>query len=419
MCRTKNFDDKTSAPVVLQFPLPGQNGTSAKRSKRYKLWELPESRHCMVIGTCLSVAEARGQLERTGLDVRHLSDYQVHTYAVQAAGDKKNPLTARLQRRLDEKYAVDIRRFAQAKTTEQLSALWYESMRQGHIAGSVWSVCTHPCIDEQLAYEVFGEIHMMSHLQGASGRKDKANLKMARARARELKVEMVALRAAEQRRRERDLGQIAKLNQQVSELRIKSYRAKPESAALVAAGKSSKELVRQRNLAVLQNEKIGRQRDEIQRLQDEQREMGARLMELESCNAQLEQTINNLLPCGAAKDECETDLRGRCILYLGGHNHLCQRFRGIVESKKGEFLHHDGGKEQQLKHLQGLLQKADMVFCPTEKISHNAMNKARKLCRDNPEKPIVFLERPSISAFVNGLKSLPNATEKPLDDVKG
>lgn len=416
MCRVKNFEDQISDSVISPLPLANLHVTEGKRSKRYKLWEIPETRHCMVIGTCLGVSEARAQLERVGLDVSHLCDYQIHTYAVQTAGDKKNHLAVRLQRLLDDKYAVDIRRFKQAKTTEQLSTIWYESVRQGMVAGSVWAVCTHPCIDEHLAYEVFGEVHMMSHLQGASGRKENANLKMARARARELEVELVTLRAAEQRRRERDLGQITKLNQEVSELRIKSFQNKPESAKEVAAEKSSKQLVRQRQLAVLQNEKLERQREEIQQLKDERLEMNTALEELGKSNVGLEQTIENLLPCGAKKDDCEPDLRGRCILYLGGHNHLCQRFRTIVESKKGEFLHHDGGREQQLKHLQGLLQKADMVFCPTEKISHNAMNKARKLCRDNPEKPIVFLERPSITAFVNGLNNFAVLDEEPSEN---
>lgn len=248
---------------------------------------------------------------------------------------------------------------------------------------------------------------MMSHLQGACGRKENSDLKSARARARELEVELVALQAAEQRRRQRDLNHIAKLSQEVSDLKIKRFKYKPESARLAAAGKSSKELVRQRQLAVRQSERLERQREQIEQLVEKHQALESALDEMNRCNTQLEQTIENLLPCGASKDSCETDLRGRCILYLGGHNHLCQRFRRIVESKKGEFLHHDGGREQQLKHLQSLLQKADMVFCPTEKISHNAMNKARKLCRDNPEKPMIFLERPSISSFVSGLTKLP------------
>jgi len=406
MCQVKKIELQSPASALSPLPLT-EAALPKKRSKRSKLWEIPDSRHCMVIGTCLSVYEARAQLKRVGLDVKHLNDYQVHTYAVQTAGDKKNHLAVRLQRKLDEKYAVEIRRFSKARNTEELSDIWYETVRKGTVAGAVWAVCTHPCIDEQLSYEVFGEVHMMSHLQGACSRRDNEQLHAATLRVQELESQLTELQTSEQRRRERDMTHIAALSQEISRLRIKQYKPKPESAERVAGEKSSKELVRQRQLAVLQNERVERLSDKLEEERLEKQELSARLVELESSNQQLELTIENLLPCGAKKDECKTDLRGRCILYLGGHNHLCQRFRTIVESKKGQFIHHDGGREQQLKQLHGLLQKADMVFCPTEKISHNAMNKARKLCRENPEKPIVYLERPSISAFVNGLNQLP------------
>lgn len=412
MCLLHNGDEpKTTDAAISPRPLPSPLPAQQKRRKRLKLWEIPESRHCMIIGTCLTVAEARGQLERVGLDARHLNDYQIHTYAVQSAGDKKNKLALRLQRQLDKKYAADVRRFAAAKTVEELAELWTASIGQGLVAGPVWAVSTHPCIDEGLSYEVFGEVHMMSHLQGASGRRENAQLKKANARVEELEAELLAVRATEQRRRDRELTRIAELTRELSDLRVKKAQVHQRSASQAAAERSSKELVRQRQLAVVQGERAERQAQEIEQLRLEVQRLAEQLEQQRGVNAQLEQTIENLLPCGASNEECEADLRGRCILYLGGHNHLCQRFRSIVEAKQGEFLHHDGGKEQQLTHLQGMLHRADVVFCPTERISHNAMNKARKLCRDNPEKPIVFLDRPSISAFVNGLNKLPRTGE--------
>jgi len=252
---------------------------------------------------------------------------------------------------------------------------------------------------------------MMSHLQGASGRRKNSQLKKTKARVTELENELAAVRAAEQKRRDRELARIVSLNQELSELRIAKAKHGQRSAMATAAQKSSKELVRQRQLAVVQSERVERQAEEIQRLKQDLLDLGEQLEQQQSVNVQLEQAIENLLPCGASSKQCETDLRGRCILYLGGHNHLCQRFRSIVESKQGEFLHHDGGKEQQLNHLQGLLHRADAVFCPTERISHNAMNKARKLCKENPDKPLVFLERPSISAFISGLSKLPRGAK--------
>lgn len=388
-----------------------------KGNKRLKLWEIPDSRHCMIIGTCLSQAEVRKHVARTCGGVSHMNDYQVHTFTVQSVGDKKSSLTIRLQRFLDRKYAVEIRNFAKAKSQEALTKMWNETVSKGTVAGAVWAVSTHAHIDELLGYEVFGEVHMMSHLQGACGRRDNERLLTAQSKVTDLEAEISAHRVSEQRRHERELAQIAQLNQELSALRVSSSQSKPDSARTTAAEKSSKELVRQRQIAVLQSERVERFKEELEELKEHRFEQSKELVELKEVNSRLENTIESLLPCKAKKDECESDLRGRCILYLGGHNHLCQRFRSIVESKKGEFLHHDGGREQQLKQLQGLLQKADMVFCPTERISHNAMNKARKLCKESPDKPIVFLERPSISAFLTGLGQLSDTDKEAKESV--
>ncbi len=407
MCRA---DPNDIPAITASLADVGQKNLRAKstvaRKRRLKLWEVPDTRHCMIIGTCLSVTETRDMLLRAGGDVSHLNDYQVHTYAVQSAIDKKNPLTVRLQRHLDSRHATEIRRFNKANSKEELAEVWREAVAEGTVAGSVWAVTTHPCIDEALGFDVFGEVHMMSHLQGATGRRDNERLKFYKLKSQNLEEELTTLRVAEQRRRERDLRQITRLSAELSQERVQRAKHKPVSAADVSAEKTAKALVRQQQLAVLQSERVERLQKKLQRQQEEQEAHQEEMLQLQAANAQLEQSIENLLPCKAKSTDCEVNLRGRCILYLGGHNHLCQRFRNIVESKEGEFLHHDGGREQQLKHLQSLLQKADMVFCPTERISHNAMNKARKLCKENPEKPIVFLERPSISAFINGLNQL-------------
>ncbi len=406
MCRADLTEVPSTATAytdVAAKPLPKQAG---KRKKRLKLWEIPESRHCMVIGTCLSVGETRDMLTRAGGEVAHLSDYQVHTYAVQSAADKRNPLTVRMQRFLDSKHAAQVRLFDRARTKEALQAAWKKAVAEGTVAGSVWAVTTHPCGDESLGYDVFGEVHMMSHLQGANGRKDNERLKSFKQKSQDLEHELATLRAAEQRRRERDLSQIARLSGELNAERLKNTRRKPAAAADTSAERTAKALVRQQQLAVLQSERVERLQKKLHAQQTENEELQQQIREMAEANTQLEQAIETLLPCQAKSTDCELSLRGRCILYLGGHNHLCQRFRSIVEAKEGEFLHHDGGREQQIKQLQGLLQKADMVFCPTEKISHNAMNKARKICRENPEKPMVFLERPSVSAFINGLNHL-------------
>lgn len=61
--------------------------SSADRSgRRRALWEIEESYHCSVIGTCLGLIETRKMLIKAGLQVPPDSpDFDVHTNAVRLA----------------------------------------------------------------------------------------------------------------------------------------------------------------------------------------------------------------------------------------------------------------------------------------------------------------------------------------------
>ncbi|ASJ71294.1 DUF2325 domain-containing protein [Granulosicoccus antarcticus] len=96
-------------------------------------------------------------------------------------------------------------------------------------------------------------------------------------------------------------------------------------------------------------------------------------------------------------------LCGQCVLYLGGKAQQRRHFQALVESCDGRFLHHDGGRETCPHRISELVSQADVVMCPTNCISHSAMQKARTLCA-RQDKPIVFMQRSSMSAFTRSLR---------------
>ena len=63
----------------------------------------------------------------------------------------------------------------------------------------------------------------------------------------------------------------------------------------------------------------------------------------------------------------------------------------------------------QAERVAVLVKRADAVLCPTEQISHDAMKRAKRLCRADA-KPMLFLQRSSLAAFADGLARLSDLT---------
>ena len=70
------------------------------------------------------------------------------------------------------RHDLEIRQFDKARTTDAVRALWKEYLARGEIPGAYWAAITHPATDWALVQEIFGEVHMLSHLVGQSNRAD-------------------------------------------------------------------------------------------------------------------------------------------------------------------------------------------------------------------------------------------------------
>ncbi|MFO1352879.1 MAG: hypothetical protein U1F68_20260, partial [Gammaproteobacteria bacterium] len=150
--------------------------------RRQKLWELPPELHCSVIGTCLTMEELRKVCRQMGdTAAPGMSDYQLHGRFVQLA-QQACPETRLVQKTLERKFDTIIKRFSAARHEKDIDTLWNEALTQGEIAGAYWALMTHPALSQSLFKRSFGEVHMLSHLVGASHR---AQLRQAQTLARE------------------------------------------------------------------------------------------------------------------------------------------------------------------------------------------------------------------------------------------
>jgi hypothetical protein len=68
----------------------------------------------------------------------------------------------------------------------------------------------------------------------------------------------------------------------------------------------------------------------------------------------------------------------------------------------GTLVHHDGGKENSLSSLAGVISSADAVVFPTDCISHSSALEAKKLCK-RMQKPFVPVRSSGMGSLIKGL----------------
>jgi Uncharacterized protein conserved in bacteria (DUF2325) len=107
----------------------------------------------------------------------------------------------------------------------------------------------------------------------------------------------------------------------------------------------------------------------------------------------------------AAAEDRRTASEAHCVLYVGGRCQLLPHLRARAAACNACLLHHDGGQEETLQSLGGLVDRADVVFCPIDCVSHQACLKVKSLCRRRA-KPFVPLRSSSATCFSQAIKVL-------------
>jgi hypothetical protein len=399
--------------LVQQSPLAGNNTfmprgpnalsplvASDARGRRSKIWDIAPSLHCSIIGTCLSAAELRQFFVRLGdANARTASDNVLHHSGVRAAG-RHDLIGKLLNKALDNGHEATIRRFAKASDTAQVRELWLEAFEQGNIPGGYWAVLTHPATDRPLIEEAFGQVHMLSHMVGSSNRIDIVRLrtlerelaerdeKIARQEARLSEssrersglLRKVELLEAEARRRDVADQTTAEMvsNATTTSLLQRLDAEKAHSSALASRIADLEERIGvvHRSVATL-----NKQNDQLQR-------------EVKALEAELSIDDED---DPAAKVEC--DLAGVTVLYVGGRPGLVDQLKKIVTKRGGTLISHDGGIEENLAALPGLVSRAAVAFFPIDCVSHSAVGQIKKSCRDG-HKSFVPLRTASVASFI-------------------
>ncbi|SFB45956.1 hypothetical protein SAMN03159496_03921 [Rhizobium sp. NFR07] len=374
--------------------LPGE-GVPVK-GMRLKTWQISPHYHCSIIGTCLTTGELRQLLVKLGEpEARAAGDHALHARGVRLAGEE-GTAGKLLNKALDRRHDAIIKRMSKLGDADELRRFWREAYDRGDISGAYWALLSHPATDEKLKRDVFGDVHMLSHLVGSASRLDIARLTDLQ-RTVEEKDEMIARleRRLEKTGSERDemRREIARLQEAVIQAGAASAAA--EAASRRKASAPSEEAPRSGELA----QKLGEVREELRRQQARAEEAEANAAELQREN----ETLERLLSSEDAADEgAGVKVRGAAegaILYVGGRRSLYDKLRALADVHGVTLLLHDGGMEDSTTLLPAVLAQAETVLFPVDHISHTAAGIIKRACRESG-KSYQPLRSSGISSFV-------------------
>ncbi len=400
-------DARIFAPDPVELPERG----------RRRIWEISANLHCSIVGTCLTTADIRQLLVKMQLPgAQKETDHQLHGRAVLLAG-QKDAASRLLQKVLDRRHRSAINQFARAKDAAALRKLWDEAVQRAEIPGGYWAILTHPETTEDLVRDVFGEVHMLSHLVGAANRADIRRL-------RELEAENAALaeKIARQQRQLRDAvvsrdATITSLRKTLAEEAAQRHAGanrEKDPGAQSATAVHAVDLQRRLSAETRVRERIERHLESVRRERDNEREqrlsLERRELALEREVESAEATLARLLHVDEPLEETPPSLAGVTLLYVGGRAHQIAQLRRLAEQSNAAFLHHDGGLEDRSGLLEALVARADCTVFPVDCVSHNAVATVKRVSRA-AGKPYLAIRSSGLTSFAVALRSV--AVERP------
>ena len=405
-------------------------------NRRKNIWELSNHHHCSIVGTCLTIGEARAIGKKVGVRCPNPDDLDstIHSILVRESATK-NTVSVLLNKALNKKYESSIRTFKRCNSSKEIRDLWRDSFDVGNIPGPYWAALSHPDIDYEVTIKIYSDVHMLSHLVGSSNRADIARLselefELADALEKNKSLIIRNQKKLSQLRNEISSYQktISKLERENSNFKVRLFVDSPSqsveeineefSQGVLLSGESYTALLSEQAHS---ESKIVRHNlrlvDDVDRLNGEKRELQSKLElaqdELEGLLAELH-SANSFIQAFITNNDVNVpkcNLFGKCILYIGGREGNICRMCDLVTKMNGRLIHHDGGKEDSMSKLKGAISSADAVIFPVDCVSHSSALEAKKLCK-KMVKPFMPIRSSSLSSLVTGLAEFKFHDEK-------
>lgn len=380
-------------------------------SRRTRLWEMEHKCHCPIVGVCFDMGEMRKLVGKVMQVPGRPSDFEIHTTAVHECS-AHTPLARLLQKELDKKYALQVQQARSVREVDGLHAIWRKAVAAGDIAGALWAILSHAACTDELVHAIYSDVHMLQHQVGAGNRIEQRTLLGLRNENAALGRELADIQRRFTKYCDDRVLEVAALKEQLAAARAEVVRHESLSVRQAAELDVLRGAVSDRGEHLLLVHRAQAAEQECALLKARVLSLEVQMTEADANIRRLENELSHLSePVGmeAENPGCRqmevVKLHGCTVLCVGGLGSATPRYRTLVERRGGEFLHHDGGMEENVRRLEAALATADAVICQTGCISHNAYWRVKEQCK-RTGKPCTFVANPSLSSFIQGLDEL-------------
>jgi len=380
----------------------GKTIDSKSVSKRQQIWELSAGWQCSIIGTCLPLSDLNILAKKLKINISQDSfqEYQLHGFFAHET-QKQSKVSKMVQKTLDRRHQLAIKKTRKLSVSE-LSDYWKLALASGDIPGPYWALLTHPKVYEDLSEQMFADVHMLSHLVGASNRADIKQLKR-------LDAELAAVNEKFKHRRKLFLKKLIRKNHEIRNLRniYSELISKTEFKKRISF--PNKDYKSNQDLTQLES-KIDKLNTELKVAKTITKKQEIELVRINNLNEAMAQELlfnERRIQLSNRRSNLvrKIDLQGSFILYVGGRKNIINKLRSYVENNNGTFVHHDGGLESSMKELGPQVIQADRIYFPVDCISHSAMHVVKRTCNQKAHSSYTPLRSSSMSAFKLALEA--------------
>jgi hypothetical protein len=377
------------------------------------LWTIGGSMQCSILGTCLSEDDLLGAMRKCHPAMQPgASGYDIHAHCVRMA-TSDTALARTLHKLLDRRYAGALRLIARAETEAELRALWARLRDSGQIGAGYWAILSHTHVPADVVTQVFGEVHMLSHLHGR-GARDMA-MQASELERRNAEIE-ARLRRAEAARNEALAERDAARAVLAARSPAAAAHADRGADRRADGGRSPCTLAPRTGRSGKRDRVLSAARARARHAEAENARLRSALQAAQRAPRMDRPIAPACACCTSVAAPCGLD--GRRILYLGGRKNVLPHLKSAAEAREAILLVHDGGVEDSAHRIEELVGGCDAVVCPIDCVSHGACKLAKVLCR-RFNKPFLPIPTASRSGFERALDQLAASGPRPSAALEG
>lgn len=381
-----------------------------------RFWEIEHFFRCPLIGICLTPAEQRQVLKKSGFCLKGKSPYDIHEMLV-AAAESENRLSRKVDRLLTRNFGLGAAALHKSPERDFMRC-WKAALESGQYFTEFWAAVSRCDLSITARKKIFGDIHMAMH----------ANADQTAHAARRLAH--IQSKVTRQARRIKELSQEGRASQKENQALKRTLSETNKTLDHMLAGvKFSLLPAGQKRFFGNTSAGMKMQRltlnleQENQRLRatvaDQAGQIEARDRELASLTARIARISKTLEDQKQAEalfrketqealraffemNRCDAncpafDLCSKRVLIVGGISRMEALYRQLIENSGGVFEYHDGYMKGGSKRLESRLKRSDIVLCPVNCNSHAACNMVKNLGKKH-NKPVHMLANFSLSA---------------------